>query len=210
MNRTRLSLYLLLAITATLLICAVCRQPSGVGDKRKATLDLMMSGLKNMHYSPLDFNDTLSERVYKMYLKRLDSKAFFTKADMEQIQKLEYKIDDEVSAGTFEFYDLVNSIYNKRREEDSNFAKTYLATPIDFKVDENVQLDPLKMDYPKDVEQLHDEWRRYLKYQVMVSLAESLNKQEKAQEKKDTTVKILSYEENEKKARKNAKLIRIK
>ena len=203
MNRTRLSLYLLLAITATLLICAVCRQPSGVGDKRKATLDLMMSGLKNMHYSPLDFNDTLSERVYKMYLKRLDSKAFFTKADMEQIQKLEYKIDDEVSAGTFEFYDLVNSIYNKRREEDSNFAKTYLATPIDFKVDENVQLDPLKMDYPKDVEQLHDEWRRYLKYQVMVSLAESLNKQEKAQEKKDTTVKILSYEENEKKARKS-------
>ncbi len=201
MNRTRLSLYILLALTAGLLVCAVLRQPTG-GDKRKATLDLMMSGLKNMHYSPLDFNDTLSERVYKMYLKRLESKDFFTKGDMEQIQKFEYKIDDELSAGTFEFYDLVNSIYNQRRAEDSNFAIATLAKPMDFSVNENVQLDPLKMEYAKDVDQLHDQWRRYLKYQVMIRLAETMKKQEKAKAENDTTVKILPYEQLEKDARK--------
>ncbi len=188
MNRTRISLYLLLAITATLLICAVCRQPAGAGDKRKATLALMMDRLKDIHYSPLELNDTLSERVYKMYLKRLDSKDFFTKDDMKQIQKLEYKIDDEIGAGTFEFYDLVNSLYTTRREQDSNFAKAYLANPINFKINENVQLDPLKMEYAKDTATLHDQWRRYLKYQVMADLVDALNKQDKVNEKKDTTV----------------------
>lgn len=202
MNRTRLSLYLLLAITATLMICAVCRQPAGVGDKRKATMDLMMSGLKNMHYSPLTIDDTLSERVYKMYLKRLDSKDFFTKEDMKEIQKYEYKVGTEINSGTFEFYDLVNSIYTKRREEDSNFAKRYLANPIDFSKNENVQLDPMKMEYPKDTAALHDEWRRFLKYQVLVDLTEALNNQDKAKEKNDTTVKIKTFAENEADARK--------
>ncbi len=202
MNKTRLSLYILLALTASTTIFAVLHLPNGTDDKRKATLELMMSGLKNMHYSPLNYDDTLSERVYKMYLKRLDSKDFFTKGDMEEIQKYEYKISDELKVGTFEFYDLVNSIYTKRRGEDSNYTKSVLATPMNFSVDENVQLDPYKMSYSKDTVELHDQWRRFLKYQVMVSLAEALNNQEKAKEKKDTSVKIKTFEENEKDARK--------
>jgi len=196
MNKTRLSLYLLLALTSGLLICAALRQP-GETDKRKATLEYMMTNLQQRHYSPLKLDDTLSERVYKMYLKRLDSKDFFTKSDMEQIQKHEYTIGTEIGAGSFEFYDLVNLIYNKRRAEDSNFTKEYLAKPIDFNVNENIQLEPAKMEYPKNDDELHDYWRRYLKYQVMVRLAEEMSIQEKAQEKKDTSVKIKTPAENE-------------
>ncbi len=202
MNRTRISLYLLLAVTATLLICAVCRQPAGVGDKRKASLDLMMSGLKNMHYSPIMADDTLSARVYKIYLKRLDSKDFFTKGDMKEIQKYEYKLGEEINQGSFEFYDMVNGLYLKRRAEDSTFTKSFLANPINFSVNESVQLDPMKMEYPKDTAELHDEWRRFLKYQVLVNLTEALNNQEKAKEKNDTTVKIKTFAENESDARK--------
>jgi len=203
MNKTRLSLYLLLALTAGLLLCAVLRQPAGDGtDKRKATMDLMMSGLKNMHYSPLNMDDTLSERVYRIYLRRLESKDFFTKGDMDQISKYEYKIDDEIAAGTFEFYDLVNSIYNKRRAQDSIYIKQLLASPMNFSVDENIELEPAKQHYAKDTNELRDYWRRYVKYQVMIHIAETLANQEKAQEKKDTSVKIKSYADIEIDARK--------
>jgi len=203
MNKTRLSLYLLLALTSGLLLCAVLRQPAGEGgDKRKATMDLMMSGLKNMHYSPLPLDDTLSERVYRMYMKRLESKDFFTQGDMDQISKYEYKIDDEIAAGTFEFYDLVNSIYNQRRAQDSVYIKQLLAQPMNFSVDENIELEPAKQHYAKDTNELRDYWRRYVKYQVLIHISEALANQEKAQEKKDTSVKIKTYDEIEKDARK--------
>ncbi len=198
MNKTRLSLYIMLALTAGLLLCAVLRQPAGGGDKRKATLDLMMSGLKNMHYSPLSEDDTLSERVYKMYLKRLESKDFFTKGDMEEISKYEYKIDDEIAAGSFELYDLINSIYNKRRAQDSNYIKELLSKPMDLTINENIELEPAKKSYAKDTIELRDYWRRYLKYQVMVHIAETMS----TQEKKDTAIKIKTYAEMEKDARK--------
>ena len=201
MNKTRLSLYLLLALTSGLLICAALRQP-GETDKRKATLEYMITNLEQRHYSPLKMDDTLSERVYKMYLKRLDSKDFFTQGDMEQIAKNEYKVGSQIANGTFEFFDLVNSLYSKRRAEDSSFAKDYLSKPIDFTINENIELEPAKMDYAKDDQELHDYWRRYLKYQVMVRLTEALDAQDEAKKKNDTTVKQKTFAENESDARK--------
>jgi len=176
-------------MTAGLLLCAVLRQPGD--DKRKVTMELMMSGLKNMHFSPLELNDSLSGRVYKMFMKRIDGKNFYTKEDMAKISQYQYKIDDEIGAGTFEFYDLASSILNKRIAEDSNFTKEVLSKPFNFSTDENIELDPGKQDYAKDDDALHDRWRRDIKYQVMVRLADMMNEQEKRQEKKDTSLKVV-------------------
>src|SRR6185312_16785839 len=57
--------------------------------------------------------------------------------------------------------------------------------------DENIELDPGKQDYAKDDDALHDRWRRDIKYQVMVRLADMMNEQEKRQEKKDTSLKVV-------------------
>ena len=139
MNRTRISLYLALVLTAGLLLCAVLRPNSG-DDKRKITLQLMMTGLQSMHFKPLAMDDTLSERVYTLYLKRLDySKKFFTKDDIDQLKHFEFKIGEEIAEGTFQFYDLANSLLSKRIGQDSMFVKEILSKPFDFTKNESLE-----------------------------------------------------------------------
>ena len=41
-------------------------------NKEEILIRVMVQSLNNLHYKPLDINDTLSDRMYKLYVKRLD------------------------------------------------------------------------------------------------------------------------------------------
>ncbi len=203
MKKSRIALFSLLAITVGLLLCAVLR-PSNSTDKRKLTLHLMKEGLEAEHYKPLALDDSLSERIYRLYLKRLDYfKQYFTQEDINKLKAYEYKIDDEIDSETFEFYDLVNSILDKRIAQDSIDTKEILSSPFNYDKNETIETNPDKVrTYAKDDKALHELRAKELKYQTMVRLADMLSAQEKAQQTKDTTVKIKSFDELEKDARK--------
>src|SRR6185312_15791143 len=137
-----------------------------------------------------------------LYLKRLNSdKLYFTKEDITQFQPYQYKIDSAISQGTFGFYDMVNKIWNQRMGEDSAYVKKLLAKPFDFNVKENFQADGNKVTYPKDLDGLHERWRKLIKYETLVKLVGMLNDQDKAKEKKDTIYKAKSFEKLEDSAR---------
>ena len=114
MKKSRIALFILLVVTGGLIVCAVLRQTNN-NDKRRVAMQLMMTGLDAEHFKALPFNDTLSERVYKLYLKRTDYyKQYFTQEDIKRFKQYEFKIADEIKAGTFEFYDLVNNTLMQR------------------------------------------------------------------------------------------------
>jgi len=201
MKKTRIAFILLLVLTSGLLLCAVLH-PSPKSEKRRAILQLMVSGIEAEHYNPIPVNDTLSKRIYDLYLKRLNSdKLYFTKEDITQFQPYQYKIDSAISQGTFGFYDMVNKIWNQRMGEDSAYVKKLLAKPFDFNVKENFQADGNKVTYPKDLDGLHERWRKLIKYETLVKLVGMLNDQDKAKEKKDTIYKAKSFEKLEDSAR---------
>jgi len=165
-------------------------------------MQLMMTGLQAEHYKPLAINDTLSARVYKIYLKRLDYyKQYFTQEDIAKLKQYQYKIDDEINAGTFEFYDLVNSILDKRIGEDSVDVKQILSQPFDYNKKDQIETDPEKVNFAKDDKELHEIRYKSLKSQAMFRLADAMNAQDKAKETKDTAVKIKTYEQMEKDSR---------
>ena len=59
-----------------------------------------MQGLTQMHYSPLAVNDQFDDRIYDLWLKRVDySKKFLTQADVNQLSKMKDDIDDELKTG---------------------------------------------------------------------------------------------------------------
>lgn len=201
MKKTRIAFLILLLLTSGLLLCAVLH-PAAKSEKRRAILQLMVSGIEQEHFDPIPVNDSLSKRIFTLYLKRLNSdKLYFTQEDIDRFQPYKYKLDSAINHGTFEFYDLVNKIWDKRLAEDSVYIKDLLAKPFDFTVKEDFQSDENKIPYPKDIADLHERWRKLIKYETLVQLVDMLDDEDKAKEKKDTAYKVKPFAKLEDSAR---------
>lgn len=167
---------------------------------------MIAQSLQSGHYSPKDYNDTFSEAVFKKYLDNLDgNKRFFLKEDYEQLKKYKTRIDDEIAASSYEFFDRALSIYQKRLKEASAYYQSILSEPLNFKLKESVELNADKRPYPEDKEAMKEVWRRFLKYQMLTKIHVALKRQEKAKKENDTTVEQQSFQELEKEARKEVK-----
>jgi carboxyl-terminal processing protease len=150
-------------------------------------VELLIGGLGQYHYSPVKIDDAFSERVYTLYLKRLDrSKKFLLQSDVDQLAKYRKDVDNEINEGHFELYKLSNDIMAKRIAEKQAWYKEMLDKPFDYSVDEDYETDYDKAEFAKSENELKNEWRKMLKYQVLSRLDESLTKYEKAQMKKDS------------------------
>ncbi len=170
--------------------------------KNQILLDMLMSSLNQAHYSPLKIDDDFSEKAFTLYLKRLDNnKKFLIQADVDALAKYRKSIDDEITNGTFEFYDLSNALISKRIQEKENWSKEILGKPLDFKTDEDYEIDGDKVKFVSTEAELKAEWKKMLKYQVLSRLDDLLTNQEKAKEKKDSVFVEKSYDSLEVDAR---------
>lgn len=171
-------------------------------DKEEAIDQILMQSLNTVHYSPQTIDNNFSEKVFKLYLQRLDyNKKFLIQSDVEELKKFEKLVDDDINNARFEFFDKSFEIINKRVEEAKAYYTDILSKPFDFSGDETIQLDAEKINYAKDKAALKEEWRKSLKYQTLARMVEMMESQEKAKEKSDT-VKLKSKTELEADARK--------
>jgi len=156
-------------------------------EKNQLLMDLLMSGLNQAHYMPLKVDDAFSEKVYDLYMKRLDyNKKFLLQSDVDELAKYKHSIDEEVMNERFDFYKLSVDMINRRITEKETWCRELLAQPFDYTVDEEYETDGEKLSYAKSQDELKNEWRKMLKYQVVARLDEMMTNQEKAQAKKDT------------------------
>lgn len=165
-------------------------------------MGILLDGLSQAHYSPVKIDDTFSEKVYSLYIKRLDyGKKFLMQSDVDQLAKYRRQIDDEVNNGTFEFYQLSVELINKRVKEKQDWYKEILSKPFNYSVDEEYEIDGDKAKFVNTEAELKKEWQKMLKYQVLTRIDEALVRQEKAKEKNDTTIKIKIFDSLEVDAR---------
>lgn len=192
-----------LSITALFFLFSGYKKDNPSDPKNQALLNMLSQGLQQMHYDPLKVNDDFSEKVFALYLKRMDfGKRFLLRGDSVELAKHRHSLDEQVSAGTFAFFNRSTELIRQRIQEARSYYTEILASPFDFTLDETVQLDPDKMSYATDKDALREAWRRYLKYEVMTSIAAQMDIQEKAKEKNDTTVKQKNLVTLESEARK--------
>jgi carboxyl-terminal processing protease len=171
--------------------------------KNQILLDMLMSALNQSHFTPLKIDDAFSEKAYDLYVKRLDyNKKFLLKSDIDQLSKYRRAIDDEINNGTFDFYKMCNEIISLRIKEKENWSKEILSTPLNYTIDEEYETDGEKLKYAATEEDLKNEWRKMLKYQVVSRLDEMLSNQEKALEKKDSVFTPKPFDSLEVDARK--------
>jgi carboxyl-terminal processing protease len=171
-------------------------------EKQKIVLVAVLQNMLQYHYAAPEINDDFSKKVFTGHIKDLDyNKRFFNQADYEYLKKFEKSLDDELESQQFNYFEAANTLFLKKIELVNGFYKNILTKPFDFTTDEKIELDVDKRIYALNDVELEEQWRKYLKYQVLTNVVSKLEIQEKAIESKDTTVKIKSFEILEKEAR---------
>ncbi len=166
-----------------------------VFNKNELILDILLGGLTQNHYNPVKLDDAFSEKVFDLYLKRTDaSKKFLLQEDVDLLTKYRRSIDDQLKNQSHDFYKISVDLIAKRIKEKESWYKEYLSKPLDYTTEETYESDAEKATYAKTSDDLKKEWQKMLKYQVLMRIDESLNRQEAAIAKKDTSIKIKSFD----------------
>lgn len=191
-------IFLVLALAAGILFTAASLRPSVTTQKDKVLLDMIVNGIQANHFADIAIDDKFSERVYDLHLKNLDfGKRFFTQGDVDAFALYRRKLDDQMKAGSYDFFDLTISVYQKRQKQIEGWYKEILAQPFNFEQIEDLETDVDKRSYPKDEKELKELWRKQLKFQVLTRLADKLDEQEKAEKGDDIKKKSQAVLEKE-------------
>lgn len=173
-------------------------KPEYNDQKDQILLKLVYNSLNANHYQPRDVNDTYSEEVFELYLKRLDySKRFFLQEDIDKLNAFRTAIDDEIKSSEYKFLDLSVELLNKRINEAKNYYEVALKKPFDYSQDENFETDSDKRFYAKTKKELKERWFYSMKYETLIRLNSTYTRNEdKVKEEQK------SFAELEEKARK--------
>ncbi|MEO0732713.1 MAG: carboxy terminal-processing peptidase [Bacteroidota bacterium] len=158
------------------------------GDKPSVIVQTMMRNLERFHYRPMQLDDDFSQRAYEYYLDDTDgARLFFTQEDIDAFSPYADQIDDQVNAGTYEFFDLVQEHWVAAITKTKGYYEKALSQPFDLKKGGEVTLRGEDADWTKDDKELEQYWRDYIKRDILNQIVNELEDQENdedAEEKK--------------------------
>ncbi len=143
--------------------------------KEEVLLGLIMQGINASHYQNVAVDDAFSEKVFTLYLERIDYyKRFLLQSDIDQLNEYFHLIDDQINIGSYEFFDLSLEMIDQRIARAALIYKDILKKPFDFTKDEMIELDADKLEFSKNEKELRESWRKYLKYLTLSKLNDRL------------------------------------
>lgn len=185
-------------ILGALVIGAAYLPNSSNADKETVLIQTIVEGLNQLHYAPKKINDNFSEKAFDLYLDRVDgARRWLTQEDLAKLNGYELKIDDEVNAANYEFFNTSVELLKAGREKSQGYYREILAKPFDFEKEESYEFGRDERPFAKDDKELYEYWRKSLKYETLTRLSTKLKEQEKSEE-----VEAKTFEELEKEARK--------
>jgi carboxyl-terminal processing protease len=163
----------------------------GTPPRDQVVLGVMLQGLTQLHYQPEKLDDQFSQRVFDLYLKRVDvNKQLLLAPEVAQLGQFKTKIDDELKGGSHEFLDATSQVLAKRTLEIQTLYRQILAKPFDFTVQEAWETDPAKATYAADAAAQREQWRKMLKYQTLARLSELMDDEANKKDKPLAATKV--------------------
>ena len=177
-------------------------------------MHIIMINVKNalsFHYAPKPINDAYSEEVYNNYFESIDpTKKYFLQSDMDEFAKHRNLLDDYLNKGDLIFYKQTIDRLYERVDEIDKMTQDIFSKPINLDENEEFILEPKLKKHPANKEELYDEWKKYIKYNILQEIETMTSKEEAQKEKRDSViahrlkdtinVKTLSLEEKKNKA----------
>jgi carboxyl-terminal processing protease len=127
--------------------------------------------LRHNHYLKKPLDDTTSSEVFEKYLASLDSaRAYFLAADVRELEKYRYVLDDALKRGdltpAFEMFNLYQTRMTQRLEY-LLAQLDYGLDKVDFTQDEQLRVDREDSPWPTTQAEMDDLWRKRLKASVL-------------------------------------------
>ena len=156
----------------------------GTPPRDQVVLGTMLQGLTVAHYQPEKLDDQFSQRVFDLYLKRVDvNKQLLLAPEVASLRQFQTKIDDQLKGGTHEFLDVTSQLLSKRTLEIQAIYRQLLAKPFDFTGKETLETDPAKATYAATAAAQREQWRKLLKYQTLAQLSELMDEEARKKDK---------------------------
>jgi len=131
----------------------------------------VISRLKQMHYKTNSINDTLSSKVFDLYIDNLDStKSYFLASDIEEFEQYRYHIDEALRSGNLKPAFHIFNRYQARVFERLTFLVHVVENSIEdlsFAEKEILELDREQAPWPKTQAEMDELWHKRLKSSVL-------------------------------------------
>ncbi len=157
-------------------------------EKESVLLKTIVDVVEAYHFDPLNINDEFSEKVFNLYLERIDrGRRWLTQEDMAVLSAYKLTLDDEIKQGKFDFLDISVAHLEKGVKKTQAFYKEILQQPFDFTISEVVITEGSQKGFAANDQELKEFWRKNLKYEVMTRLSNLIEEQKKLPEEQHKT-----------------------
>ena len=178
---------LMFAPLMTLMFCF--NSPQNDDEKMQTIMVSVKNTLSYFHYNPKPINDAYSQDVYEKYMESVDaSKRYFLQSDLAEFKKHSTKLDDYLNNGNLVFYKLTIDRLYQRVDEIDKMTQDILSKPINLEENDELILEPKKRTNPADAKQQREEWKKYIKYNILQEMETLTSKEEAQKKKKDSVV----------------------
>ena len=137
-------------------------------NKEKLLIEVVKYVVEKGHYSSLDIDDKISEKIYNTYIEQLDAqKRFFLQSDIRQFEKYKFRLDDQLKDQDLTFFNLVYETSRERINEVKTYYEEIMNNRFDFSSNENINLDFENKSFARSKNEIKNRWRKQLKYSTL-------------------------------------------
>lgn len=148
--------------------------------KEAVIMQAVLKNLERYHFAPTDINDDFSKESYLNYLDNIDgARLFFNQKDLKQLVMHEDKIDDQIKAGKFDFFNDAQLIVNENRKKVQTWYREILAKPFKLNRGDDFELRGEDSEWTADEKAQRAYWEDYLKRDAIRRVDDEIKKIEK-------------------------------
>ena len=137
-------------------------------NKEKLLIEVVKYVIEKGHYSTLDIDDSVSEKIYNSYIEQLDAqKRFFVQSDIRQFEKYRFKLDDQLKDQDLTFFNLVYETSRTRIKDVKDYYDEIMKNNFNFSYNEDIDLDFENKSFARNRNEIKNRWRKQLKYSTL-------------------------------------------
>ena len=145
---------------------------------RQITL-AVKSYLEREHFLRKPIDDEIASRWFDTFLAALDPlKIYFLQSDIDSFAEKKTSLDDLVRRGDVNFAYEVYDRFLERVDERIPIVEALLKQKLNFNQKESIVIDRDTAVWAKTQTEVHDKWRRRIKYDLLVQKMEKVGPQE--------------------------------
>ena len=124
--------------------------------------------ISRYNYKKVDLNDSISEVVYKSYLKKLDEgHNYLLASDVQDFDKYKDLLDDDMKSGNLNDIFYMFNVFQKRYLDRIKFSIAQVDDNFDFTKDETFTYDRETLPWLATQADMDDLWTKRVKYDLL-------------------------------------------